>query len=107
MAEISDLLIAWTTVDSEATAQRMAREMVNAGLAACVQIDSGVQSVYQWKGELCCDQEWRLMVKFLRAKAGALELFINQQHPYETPEWVVVPAQNVASKYLAWVHDGS
>lgn len=96
------LLIGWTTVDSEATAQRLANGLVTVGLAACVQIDSGVQSVYRWEGAVQSEREWRLMVKFAAARSRELLAYIEANHPYDVPEWVVVRAEQVAPKYLKW-----
>ena len=96
------LLVGWTTVDSEPVALRLAEQCIAAGLAACVQIDAAVQSVYRWEGQLCRDREWRLMVKFLESKSAALSAWIENEHPYDTPEWVVVRPEQVLPKYLAW-----
>jgi len=96
------LCIGWTTVDSEKAAQRLALELVESGLAACVQIDPGVSSVYRWKGEVRCDAEWRLMIKFTADQTEELERLLYRDHPYETPEWVVVRADHVDPKYLKW-----
>lgn len=96
------LLIGWTTVDSEAAAQRLATGLVETGLAACVQIDAGVESVYGWKGEVQSERELRLMVKFAAARSAELLAYIEAQHPYDVPEWVVVCAEQVAPAYLKW-----
>ncbi len=96
------LLIGFTTVGSEAAAQQLAHALVESELAVCVQIDSGVQSVYRWEGKVCSEPEWRLWVKFLEPKSSALEVFIEEQHLYDTPEWVVVKPEHVTPKYLAW-----
>ena len=98
----SALLIGCTTLDREAAARQLARELVESGLAVCVQIDSGLHSVYRWEGALCEEAEWRLVVKFLESKSKALEERIHTTHPYETPEWIVFRPEHVAPKYLAW-----
>ncbi len=98
----NSLLIGWTTVDCEVVAQQFARELVESGLAVCVQIESGVQSVYQWKGEICTDSEQRIMVKFLESKLESLNAFIDEKHPYDTPEWLVVRPEHVSPGYLRW-----
>ena len=97
------LFIGWTTVGSEGAAEQLAKALVEAGLAACVQIESGVVSLYQWEGKHCRESEWRLMVKFAAAKGEALEAYLIGAHPYATPEWVVVRAEAVAPAYLRWV----
>ena len=96
------LLIGWTTVDSEGAAESLARGMVEQGLAACVQIDGPVQSIYRWKGAVQSDSEWRLMVKFTVVQSERLNVFIERNHPYDVPEWVVVSADQVAPDYLKW-----
>lgn len=97
------LFIGWTTVDSEAAAQRLARGLVEAELAACVQIDAGVESVYRWKDNIESEREWRLMVKFAAARSGELLAYLEANHPYDVPEWVTVRAEAVAPAYLKWV----
>lgn len=96
------LLIGWTTVGSEAAAEQLAQALVEAGLAACVQIEAGLVSHYQWEGKHCRESEWRLTVKFAAAKGEALEAYLMEAHPYETPEWVVLRAEAVAPAYLRW-----
>lgn len=97
-----ELWIGWTTTDSEAAAAELGRGLVGAGLAACVQVESGVRSFYEWKGEVCDDPEWRLMVKFPASRAGEVAAFLRANHPYEVPEWVVVRAAEVNGDYLQW-----
>jgi len=96
------LLIAWTTVDSNAVARRLANDLVTTKLAACVQIEAGVESVYCWEGTVQSTRECRLMVKFAAARSAELLAYIEAQHPYEVPEWVVVRADQVAPGYLKW-----
>ena len=98
-----ELSIGWTTVADEDSAGRLARDMVDAGLAACVQIDGGITSVFPWKGKVDTETEWRLMVKFPAANEARIRDWLDQRHPYETPEWVVVRAADVAPEYLRWV----
>jgi periplasmic divalent cation tolerance protein len=96
------LLIGWTTVDSEPAAQQLARGLVESGLAACVQIDAGIESVYRWEGAVQTDKEWRLMVKFPESQSEAIAAYLDAQHPYDTPQWVVARAEHVAPAYLKW-----
>ena len=90
------LFIGWTTVDSELAAQQLAHGLVESGLAGCVQITGGVTSVYYWEGAVQSDAEWRLMVRFAESQAEAIAAYLDAQHPYETPQWVVVRAEHVA-----------
>lgn len=99
---MSEILIGWTTCDNPDVAERLAHEVVERDLAACVQIDDGVRSVYKSKGEIQSDLECRLCIKFAAAKLDAMNNFIKANHPYETPEWVVTRPEFVSEKYLHW-----
>lgn len=94
--------IAWTTVASRADAEKIAAAAVSQGLAVCVQIDGPLTSIYRWDGKLEQTQEYRLMFKALPERLHALEALVSSLHPYETPEWVVINANQVGEKYLSW-----
>lgn len=96
------LYMGFTTVGSEAEAQRLAHELVDQGLAACVQIEAGVASVYRWRGEVHSDVEWRLLIKFAAAQSAEVGAFIAANHPYDVPQWFVVRAEEVGTAYLKW-----
>ena len=82
------------------------RAIVDFKLAVCVQIDGPVRSVYLWEGKMCEEMEWRLLVKFLATRQADLERYLDEKHPYETHEWMVMKPGHVAPKYLAWAQDG-
>lgn len=101
------LLIGWTTVSSREDADKLAKGLVERHLAACVQIDGPVSSVYWWEGRTEQAQEHRLTVKFIPARARELEQWLLQHHPYDTPQWIVVAAEHVGEKYLSWARANS
>ncbi len=96
------MLIGWTTVASAADASRLAQGAIEARLAACVQVEGPVTSHYRWEGRIETAEEYRLMFKFLPGQAGPLETWLLAHHPYATPEWVVLRADQVSEKYLSW-----
>lgn len=96
------MFIAWTTVANRADADRLAGETVALGLAVCVQIDGPIVSYYRWQGQPERAEEYRLMFKALPAQLPALEAHVLAHHPYDTPEWIAVPAERVGEKYLSW-----
>jgi periplasmic divalent cation tolerance protein len=98
-----ELRIGLTTCDNQDVADRIAIELVERGLAACVKIDPNVRAVYKWKGELQNHSEIRLLVKFVASKSELIESYIKANHPYEIPEWVVIRPEHVSQKYLDWV----
>src|SRR5882757_8695763 len=94
------MLIAWTTVGTLADADRLAADVVAAGLAACVQIDGPVVSHFRWEGKHERVEELRLCFKLLPDQLDGLRQRVLNAHPYDTPEWLVVRAQDVGEKYL-------
>ena len=96
--------IVLTTTASEAQAETLARQIVEARLGACVQLQA-IKSFYRWKDALCTEPEWQLSIKTRQARFEALAQFISAHHPYETPEIVQIPISAGSSDYLRWVND--
>jgi periplasmic divalent cation tolerance protein len=96
------LMLGWTTVETREDAVRMADTLVEERLAACVQIEGPLQSVYRWEGKVVRTEEFRLLVKFPPELCARLEARVLALHPYSTPEWIVFGAEQVAEKYLSW-----
>lgn len=101
------MLIAWTTVSSRRDAEKLAQFAVSAKLAVCVQIDGPITSVYRWQGNVEQSTEFRLTFKLLPSHVADLETHVLQQHPYDVPEWIVVPASQIGEKYLSWAQGDS
>lgn len=99
-----DILSVTTTVGSRADAERLARELVNRRLAACVQVEEGLTSFYRWKGELCADAEVRLVVKTLPGSEPALQAFFREHHPYEVPQFLATRLR-ASEAYGDWVRE--
>ncbi len=95
-------IVVLTTVGTKQFANDLAQSIVEARLAACVQIQA-VQSVYRWKDKVCAEPEWLLSIKTVEARYTELEQHIRANHSYETPEIVRVPIAGGSEKYLAWI----
>jgi len=98
--------VAWTTVATAREAEQLARELVTAGLAVCVQVEGPVRSHYNWEGKVESAEEHRLTLKCLDEQLPALEAAVLARHPYSVPEWIVVDACRVGEKYLSWAGSG-
>ncbi len=92
-----------TTVADPADAHRLARLLVEEGLAACVHVD-GIRATYRWEGRLCEDEEIRLWIKTSPARAHALTARVRELHPYDTPALIRIDAQ-ANPEYARWVAD--
>ena len=99
---ISPILVLTTFPDID-TAQRMSRQMVQAKLAACVNIVPAGQSVYMWKGKICQEMEHIAIIKTTDNCYPELENYIKAQHPYELPEIITTPIIGGSKDYLHWI----
>ncbi len=95
-------VVIMTTTDSREEARRLARGLVEARLAACVQMAS-VDSVYEWKGGIQEDAETLLLIKTRRVRYGDVETYLRRHHSYEVPEIVAVPVETGLPAYLEWM----
>lgn len=97
------MMMVFCSFPDEETAARIGREIVSEGLAACVNLLTGVRSIYRWQGDLCDEKEVLCIFKVAASKFAELETALLEKHPYETPEIVGVDADRVAEGYLKWV----
>jgi len=100
------MLIVCTTIDDDALARRLADELVQRRLAACVQVTGPMTSVYRWRDGVEQATEWLLTAKTTEAAWPELERAVAELHPYETPELVATRVEHASAAYAAWV-DGA
>lgn len=96
------MLIVLTTTPDKTEAETLAKNIIEAKLAACVQISSPVVSYYVWENALQIDSEYQLFIKTLSEKFEELKNFIQANHSYETPEIIAIQADKVSENYLNW-----
>ncbi len=97
--------IVLTTVSSLEEARRVAAALVEERLAACVNIVSGVHSVYRWKGAVEEAGEVLLIMKTRVEKLEALEAAVRRLHSYEVPEFLILPVNGGSAAYLQWIDE--
>ncbi len=105
MTPPAEVLLVMTHVPDNATAERMARGLVEEKVAACVTLLSAGVSVYCWQGNVENAQEIPLLIKTTSMRYAALEVAIRRLHPYELPEIIAVPVVQGLPGYLQWVVD--
>lgn len=96
-------ILVLTTTGSHDEAATIAASLVESRLAACVQIVSGVESVYRWEGRVTTDAEWLLLCKTTAGKYVDVEQAILGLHTYTTPEVVAVPITSGSTAYMDWL----
>ena len=102
MTADSDLIVVLCTAPGQTAAERLARGLVEERLAACVNAISGVKSFYRWQGKIEADSEIQLIIKTRRGRFDDVVAWIRANHPYEVPEIIALPADNVSDDYLQW-----
>lgn len=103
MAENPTYLTVLTTTDDAGKAGALAAGAVEAGVAACAQVDGPITSVYRWEGEVRTDREWRVLYKTTAARYPDLEAHVRAHHDYDTPEIIATPVTHGSDAYLSWV----
>lgn len=102
---MSDFVMAITTLPGDFDATPLAQELVGAGLAACVNVIPGVKSIYTWKGVPQVDTEQQLFMKTTNEQVDALWDVLRERHPYDVPEFLVVPVIDGSRDYLRWLEE--
>jgi periplasmic divalent cation tolerance protein len=100
---MTDKRVVFTACGSAEEANRIARELVERRLAACVNIVPGVESVYRWKGEIESAAEWLLIIKTTAAAFESLSEAISELHSYDVPECVALTVEDGGADYLEWI----
>jgi periplasmic divalent cation tolerance protein len=100
---MTELLLVMTSLPDGDAAKELAKRLIDAHLAACVQIQSGVQSIYRWEGRVCEEQEAVLVAKTTAEQWPAISAFIKQNHPYDVPEIIAQPIAHSYADYARWV----
>lgn len=95
--------IVLVTAPDRKTARQLAKTALASRLAACANIVPRIESHYWWRGKLEISSEVLLLFKTARTKLAALEKMILARHPYDTPEFVVVPLTAGSRRYLGWL----
>ncbi|MEI6859732.1 MAG: divalent-cation tolerance protein CutA [Shewanella sp.] len=101
----SKLLLVITTLPSQKSATKLAKQLVEKKLAACIQISAPVTSIYRWQDKVCEEHEYQLQIKCTQDCYSALEQTINKLHPYKVPEIIAIPVINGLFEYVNWVKE--
>ena len=96
-------VVVLTAVAASYDARQLARDLVELRVAACVNIVGGVTSVYRWEGAVQEEGEQILVMKTTRESVDKLRDTLFARHPYEVPEFVVIPIESASVAYAAWI----
>lgn len=96
-------VVVLTTVGESFDARALAESLVESRVAACVNIVERVASIYRWEGRVSADAEQLLVIKTTEDCVDALREALLAVHPYEVPEFLVLPVASVSEAYGAWL----
>lgn len=96
-----------TTLPADADAAAFATALVGDRLAACVNLLAPMESVYRWEGKVERERERQLIMKTSRERVNALWERVRELHPYQVPEFVVVPIVDGNEAYLRWIAEST
>lgn len=92
-----------TTTGTREVAERIAVELVDLRLAACVQVSGPITSTYRWHGQIENAEEWLCTVKTTREHMAAIQDVLKRLHPYEVPELIATPIVGGSDAYHKWL----
>jgi periplasmic divalent cation tolerance protein len=97
-------LVVLVTCGSRAEARKIAKTVVDARLAACVNIlGAPIESIYRWKGEVETASEFLLVMKTTKARFAKLRDAVLKAHSYDVPEIIALPITAGSPNYLEWI----
>jgi periplasmic divalent cation tolerance protein len=101
--DMTDKIVVLSTASSSEEAEKIARNLVDARLAACVNVLPGLRSFYRWKGSIEDAAEWLLVIKSSRERFDALRTALEKLHSYEVPEVIALSVIDGSQNYLNWM----
>lgn len=92
-----------STYPNQSSAEAAAVKFTELGLVACTNITSLLTSIYIWNGEITQASEVLVIMKTRQEKLVDLEKTLLASHPYEVPEFIVLPIEYGSTNYLQWM----
>lgn len=103
MGELEPISLILTSVGTETQAVDISEELVHRGLATCVNIVPCLRSIYRWKGKVCADSEYLLVIKTRSTLFPRVAEAIRELHSYELPEIIEVSVGRAEENFHRWV----
>lgn len=104
---MSDSIVVLVTCGSEEEALEIAKALVEAHLAPCVNLVAPIRSIYRWEGKICDEKEWLLIIKTKKQKFEELEKKVKSLHSYSVPEIIGLPITEGSLAYLNWIRENT
>jgi periplasmic divalent cation tolerance protein len=105
MKRATQFAVVFVTAPSVKIARLLARAVLEEHLAVCANLVPGLESHYWWQGKMERSREVLIIFKTTRGRLKALEKLVLAKHPYDTPEFVVLPIVAGTERYLDWLKE--
>lgn len=102
-----EVVLLLTSFPEQGVARQIGTIWVQSQLAACVNLLPIAESIYQWDGKMQHDTEVLALVKTVRSRLPDLEASLNELHPYDLPELIVLGPEAGSAPYFAWIRSES
>jgi len=102
---VTDKVVIMVTAASRRECRKIARHLVEAKLAACVNVTQAVESIYHWEGKVADEKEFVIFIKSTRDLFPEIKAAISKIHSYHTPEIICLPIIDGSRNYLQWISD--
>ncbi|HDP80332.1 MAG TPA: divalent-cation tolerance protein CutA [Spirochaetes bacterium] len=102
-----DYCVIYCTSPTKETALTLSDRLVSLKLAACVNIIDTISSIYRWKGEICRETEFLMVIKSRKSLIEHIEREIREHHPYEVPEIIALSLAWGHDPYLRWIDENT
>ena len=105
--QVREEIVIFITAPNEDEAATIARSLIDARLAACVNIVKNIRSVYTWQGNVEDDSEVLMIVKTRKDRFNALSAKVRELHSYDVPEVIALPVIDGSEEYLKWIQEST
>jgi len=103
MTDLEKISVVMTSVGTEQQAVEISEELITRRLATCINIVPCLRSIYRWKGKVCEDTEYLLLIKTPEKLFDEVSSAIREYHSYELPEILAIPVTAAETNFHQWV----
>ena len=100
-----DDIVVFITAPDEDESAKIARALVEARLAGCVNIIKDIRSIYSWQGKIEDEKEVLMVAKTQKPLFDSLMKRVKELHSYTVPEIIALPIIQGSEDYLKWLKE--
>lgn len=101
----SGFSLLYITCPDSACAERLSRLVIEAKLAACANIVSGMSAIYPWEGKIATGDEIVLLLKTRKFLVTLAIAIVEANHPYNVPAILEIPLGQISAPYKKWLEE--